>query len=68
MYGTSHGKQVVGVMWKSKITSQECSREQMKIGSIVQFASEFVAVVSKLMPGTKVIVIENKDSLRTDSA
>ena len=41
---------------------------KQKSAPIVQSATDFAAVVSKLMPSTKVILIEDKDISRRDDA
>ena len=68
-FATSHGKGVVdGVGGRAKSLVRSAVMSKQKSAPIVQSATDFAAVVSKSMPSTKVILIEDKDIPRRDDA
>lgn len=65
-FATSHGKGVVdGVGGRAKSLVRSAVMSKRKSAPVVQSASDFAGVVSKLMPSTKVILIEDKDIPRS---
>ena len=68
-FSTSHGKGVVdGIGGRAKSLVRSAVMSKQKSVPIVQSASDFAAAVSKLMPSTKVLLIEDKDISRNDEA
>ena len=67
-FATSHGKGVVnGIGGRAKSLVRSAVMSKQSSAPVVQSASDFATVVSKLMPSTKVILIEDRNIPRDDN-